>query len=374
MAHSTLYMLMFSINLIFIVTSIYSWSLKRFYVPDAYKDNFGELYPMSRTMGYVYILQLFELPYLILIGRPEALFYVNGTGLLFFTSSLIILFRGYFFLRFYTIRQVIVFMHPVIIVWLILLLPVLGVIELTPTFHTAMTALILFISLGYMLALDQIRRKIAMTLREVDEDEYSNEGDFPIQFARNIQWLPLVISLVAAVTFIADNAVVKMVRDVIFTVLNMWFAIYTLNPHRKTKHLPEMFRKKGEDELLGSTVKYRLSAKYCQETEAKLVEVINEKKLYLEEHLTMNDLTDIMHTNKNYLSEVIARSHYQSFYKLINSLRIEHACSILENDSSAKLEQVAIESGFTSGSAFSQVFKRLMEMSPKEYIVQIHGK
>lgn len=374
MAHSTLYMLMFSINLIFIVTSIYSWSLKRFYVPDAYKDNFGELYPMSRTMSYVYILQLFELPYLFLIGRPEALFYVNGTGLLFITSSLVILFRGYFFLRFYTFRQVIVFMHPVIIVWLILLLPVFGVIELTPTFHTAMTALILFISLGYMLTLDQIRRKIAMTLREVDEDEYSNEGDFPIQFARNIQWLPLVISLVAAVTFIADNAVVKMVRDVIFTVLNMWFAIYTLNPHRKTKHLPEMFRKKGEDELLGSTVKYRLSAKYCQETEAKLVEVINERKLYLEEHLTMNDLTDIMHTNKNYLSEVIARSHYQSFYKLINSLRIEHACSILENDSSAKLEQVAIESGFTSGSAFSQVFKRLMEMSPKEYIVQIHGK
>ncbi|MBR5663812.1 MAG: AraC family transcriptional regulator, partial [Bacteroidales bacterium] len=35
---------------------------------------------------------------------------------------------------------------------------------------------------------------------------------------------------------------------------------------------------------------------------------------------------------------------------------------------------VALASGFLSGSAFSQVFKRLMNVSPKEYIGKIHAK
>ena len=108
--------------------------------------------------------------------------------------------------------------------------------------------------------------------------------------------------------------------------------------------------------------------------ETKLLGLIRDKSLYLEEHLTMNDLIDIMHTNKNYLSEVIARSEYKSFYRLINTLRIEHACKIINNDTSVKLEQVAIESGFSSGSAFSQIFKRVMNVTPKEYIAGLHAK
>ena len=82
----------------------------------------------------------------------------------------------------------------------------------------------------------------------------------------------------------------------------------------------------------------------------------------------MSDLTQRMHTNKNYLGEVIARSEYESFYKLINTLRIEHACQLLDADPSLKMEQVGFESGFSSGSAFSQVFKRIKGVSPSEYL------
>ena len=154
----------------------------------------------------------------------------------------------------------------------------------------------------------------------------------------------------------------------------MWFAIVSLNPHRNTKKLPKEIKKKEISEESTSHTKHRLTDKYCQDTEKKLVETIRNKKLYLEEHFTMNDLTDIMLINKNYLSEVIARSEYKSFYKLINTLRIEHACQLLKEDPTAKLEQVALASGFLSGSAFSQVFKRLKDVSPKEYIGKIHAE
>lgn len=367
----TLYFLLYTTNVVFLTTSVYSWVLKRFYVPEAYKENFGELFPARRSLASMYLLQLTEIVYLVTLRRPEALFYINGSALLIFTSYLVILVRGYFFLEFLTPRQMFFFMHPVFVFWIILLLPVIGIIEYTPLFHTVMTIAILLVFVGYLYHLDKLRYKVMQVVSEIDENEYSNESDFPVKFAKSVKWMPLIACLFLLATFLLDSYIVKLIRDIAFCGINVWFAVYTLNPHRRTKKLPHVLKQKAETEDTDTSMKYRLSEKYCLEKEEMLITLIRDKKLYLEEHLTMNDLIDVMHINKNYLSEVIARSRFQSFYKLINTMRIEHACELLRNDPTAKLEQVAITSGFSSGSAFSQVFKRLMDISPKEYISQI---
>lgn len=369
----TLYVALYTINIVFLTTSLYSWVLKRFYVPEAYKDNFGELFPARRTLASMYILQFTEIPYLFDIDRPEALFYVNGIALLIFTSYLCILVRGYFFLEFKTPRKMFFFMHPVFLCWVALLLPVLGIIKFTPLYQSIMIVIILLIYIGYIYILDRIRQQVVGAVRDIDENEYSSESDFPVKFAKSIKWMPLLASLMLLVTFLLNSYIAKMVRDIIFIGINTWFAIYTMNPHRKSKNLPEVLNKISDEDVEVQS-KHRLSEKYCRDTEEKLIEVIKEKKLFLEEHLTMNDLIDIMHTNRNYLSEVISRSRYQSFYKLVNTLRIEHACNMLKNDPSMKLEQVAMTSGFSSGSSFSQIFRRIMHISPKEYISLIHAE
>ena len=368
------YLAIYTINIIFLTSSLYSWVLKRFFVSEAYKDNFGELFPARRTLATMYLLQLSEIPYLFFMDRPEALFYVNGTALLVFTSYLGILIRGYFFLEFKTPRKMFFYMHPVFLGWVVLLLSMVGIIEFTPLFRTIMTVYILLLFVGYIYLLDTLRQRVMHVVQELDENEYSNESDFPVKFAQSVKWLPLMACLLLLVTFLFNSYTAKMVRDIIFICINSWFAIYTLNPHRHTKKLPQELKKQDEIEQSETPVKYRLSEKYCKDTKEKLIEIIKDKKMYLEEHLTMNELTDIMHTNKNYLSEVIARSEYQSFYKLINTLRIEHACEMLQTDSSLKLEQVALESGFSSGSAFSQIFKRIKNITPKEYIGTIHAE
>ena len=369
---ASLYNAVYTLNVVFLTSSLYSWIWKRFYVPEAYRDNFGELFPARRTLATMYLLQLTEIPFLFNLDKPGALFYANGTAMLVFVSYLVILIRGYFFLEFPSPLRIFFFMHPVFVCYVGLLLPIIGVVEYTPLFQTIMTIVILFLFLGYLFILDRLRHKVMRVVREIDEDEFSNESDFPVKFAKSVKWLPLIACLMLLATFLMNSYIAKMVRDVVFSVINIWFALYTMNPHRKAKKLPKVLKKKEDDEVSDSTVKYRLSQKYCYDMEKKLVDMIRDKKLYLEEHFTMNDLTEIMHTNRNYLSEVIARSEFQSFYRLINTMRIEHACDMLQNDSNAKLEIVAIESGFTSGSAFSQVFKRLKDMTPKEYISQIH--
>lgn len=374
MHYDSQYLLFFTTSLIYIVVCVYGWLLKVFYVPAAYKDIFGELYPARHSLANLFMMQVFEIPFLFMIGREDVLFFINGSALMFIASYLVVLIKGYFFLDFFTPRRLIIFQHPVMVCWIALMLPVIGVIEFTPIYKLIMTVVVLGIALGYLLHLDRCRLRIMNQIREIDEDEFSSDEDFPVKLARSVKWLPLIVCVILIVTFLSDSFYVKMSRDIILIVINVWFAIYTLNPHRHTKKLPQELKKKESTDEAAAPVKYRLSEKFCKDTEKKLIEIIYEKKLYLEEHLTMNDLTEVMHTNKNYLSEVIARSEYQSFYKLINTLRINHACEMLNEDPSAKLEMVALSSGFSSGSAFSQVFKRLKDISPKEYISQIHAE
>lgn len=374
MVIDTVTIVLYSVNLVYITTCLYGGLLKSFYVPDAYKEVFGELYPAHNTLANIYLMQVLELPFVFTIYKPEVLFCVNGASMMFIISYMVVLIKGYFFLDFVPPKKLFVFQLPAFLCWLGLLLPVFGIIEFTPVFKTIASVVVMIVVLWYIYLLDRCRLRLVGSIREIDENEYSNDSDFPVKFAKSIQYHPLVICLVLIANFLINAPIAKIVRDVILILMNVWLAINTLNPHRNSKKLPQDLKKKDDAEASEIPAKYRLTEKYCRETEQKLVEIIRAKSLYLEEHITMNDLIDIMHINRNYLSEVIARSKYQSFYKLINTMRIEHACDMLKTDSTAKLEQIAISSGFSSGSAFSQVFKRIMDVSPKEYILRIHAE
>ena len=362
------HILLYSVNLTFIITNLYGWVLKRFFVPMAYRQDFEELYPAQRHVAHFYLLQLIEVPYLLMIGRPEALFYVNGASLLLFSSFILVMVRGYFFLQTQTPLKRLLFLLPMWACWLALLLPLFHAIPFSTEYRWIMSGVVFGLFAGYLYHLDQARRQVMQRIRQLDENEFSNEEDFPVKFARSIKWLPLILCVLLAVNFIVNDPIVKMLRDVVFTVINVWFAIYTLNPHRKTKNLPMELKPKEEAKEETDDTKRHLNEDQRRQMEARLMALVRDERLYLNDHLSMNDLVKRLHTNKTYLSEVIALSEFGSFYQLINTLRIDHACQMLTENPELKMEQVALASGFSSGSAFSQVFKRIKGMSPSEFL------
>lgn len=356
---STLEWIMFSANFAFIITNLYGWLLKRYYVPVTLKEHFKELYPVHRLVATLYLLQIFELPYLINIGEPTALFYVNGTAVMFFSAFTYVLVRGYFFFDSFSVRRLFVFMLPVILCWLALLLPVLGVVEFCAVYKNIMFCVVSVVSAGYIFFLIHFRNRIHRVINRIEEDEYSNESDFSLQFAKRVEWLPLSICALMYICFVVDHPVAKLVRDVFFIVTNVWFVIYTLNPHRTVRQ--DLTKEMGE-------VNFHLTEKKCKEIEERMMLLLAGEKLYLAEHFTMSDLAKHMGVNRNYLREVISRSGYETFYNMINTLRVAHACEILSENTSVKMEDVAVASGFSSGSAFSQVFKRIKGVTPKEFV------
>jgi AraC-like DNA-binding protein len=63
-----------------------------------------------------------------------------------------------------------------------------------------------------------------------------------------------------------------------------------------------------------------------------------------------------------------------NFYKLINGYRIQHAISLIEDNSIHwPLERIAFESGFANRVTFSKAFKEIMGQTASEYKKQLQN-
>ena len=101
----------------------------------------------------------------------------------------------------------------------------------------------------------------------------------------------------------------------------------------------------------------------------QLLDVMNEKKLFLIQDLSLQDLSAELNSNLNYMSQTINAISKQSFFDFINTYRINHAKALLVDVSFShySVEGIGKESGFRSKSAFYNAFKKYCNMSPAVY-------
>lgn len=366
----TPYIFLYSANFVFILTNLYGWILKIFYKADPYRDNYDNLFPARRVNATLYLLQIFEIPYLLMLPAPKALFYVNAFSILLFSSLMVVMQDRYFFLKREKRRKLIYYFMPAVIIVIYLLLAAMEIIPTTENTYRVMFWITTTVFIYYFVRLVVVKRKIRRSIQAVDEITYSNSDDFPIRYAKRMEWVPITICVLMFTCFILNDVRVKMWRDLLFTFVNVWFLLYTLNPHRKGVK-PEEKREEELEQILireESRSNYKLSEERCREIEGRLIELIERERLFLNSHLTLEQLSIQLGVNRNYLSETISRSQYGSFYTLINTYRLEFAQQILKQNPTLKLEHVAYDSGFSSVSVFSQVFKRYIGIAPSLFV------
>lgn len=235
----TTYLLLFSANLAFILTNLYGWLLKWFYRPRAYDEDFMRLFPAQRAVGWLYLLQVLELPYLLNIGQADALLYVNAFSVLVFSLQMLVMCEGYFFPEVrHRMSDYWVFLPPIVALFP-LFLQAFGLIRLPEWHRTATFIVVSILFLWYFWRTICMALRIGRAVRRANEDTYADSDDFPTRFGEKIQWLPTGICVLMAVNFFIDDPTVKAFRDVLFTVVNIWFCIFTLNPWRKPYDIAE---------------------------------------------------------------------------------------------------------------------------------------
>lgn len=371
------YLFFYSANFAFILTNIYGWILKAFYRAKPYRDNYDNLFPSQNAVAVLYLVQVFEIPYLLMIGEPKALVYVNTFSILLFSSLMVVMCEGYFFLKRKSVWYYMRYFLPMALIVIYLLLAALELVPSSKNIYRVMFWVVIAVFLYYIARLMVVRRKLRLSIRKFGEELYSNSDDFPALFAQRIEWLPIAICALMFVCFLLNDVRVKMWRDIFFTFVNVWFMFYTLNPHRKG-----IKRKKNREEELehilvrtvDTSTRYKLSEERCKEIEYKLIALIETEKPFLDSHLTLDQLSKKLGVNRNYISEVVARSKHGSFYTLISSYRLEYAQEMLRQDPTLKIEHVAFDSGFSSMSLFSQVFKRYKGVTPSTFAKRLEIK
>ena len=128
----------------------------------------------------------------------------------------------------------------------------------------------------------------------------------------------------------------------------------------------------SEEEILcdtkpeGTQEQKRESPPYHAEIAEKIKEWVG-KDGYVCPGLTIKELSDILHTNRTYLSEYIKTTYNMSFRDWIIGLRIEYAKRLLMQYQALTVADVAEKSGFQSPSHFIRLFKENAGCTPVKW-------
>ena len=89
-------------------------------------------------------------------------------------------------------------------------------------------------------------------------------------------------------------------------------------------------------------------------------------RYHYSERITMEELGNKLFLNPNYISQLFKKETGQSVSSYILKIRMEMACSYLE-DYSRNISEVAQMTGYSSPKPFAVAFRKYMGMSPSEY-------
>ena len=88
---------------------------------------------------------------------------------------------------------------------------------------------------------------------------------------------------------------------------------------------------------------------------------------YVQQGLTIKELSEILYTNRTYLSAYIKTTYKMTFREWITSLRLEYAKSILKEHPEINIQKLAESSGFLSQSNFIKLFSEKEGCTPAKW-------
>ncbi|WOH37156.1 helix-turn-helix transcriptional regulator [Thalassotalea fonticola] len=109
-----------------------------------------------------------------------------------------------------------------------------------------------------------------------------------------------------------------------------------------------------------------LSDEKMQLIASKLEHAMKEDKLFLQDNLSLNKLSESISETENHISETLSQFLQTKFFQFVNGFRVEEAKQALQ-DRDKLITSIAYDVGFNSKSTFNTAFKKVVGYSPSAY-------
>jgi AraC-like DNA-binding protein len=124
-----------------------------------------------------------------------------------------------------------------------------------------------------------------------------------------------------------------------------------------------------------SNLKNLLDPESSAEIQKRLIFLLDVEKIFRDENLTLLSLAEKLAITPHQLSWIINDKMNQSFSTLVNQYRVEDVKKRLadgaKNDST--ILQMALDSGFSTKTAFNRAFKKFTGLTPSQYRKSINS-
>ena len=355
------YSLLYSLGCFsYILSSIFFAVIRWGHVCHPYQKHSASFFPARIMSLYFFPFSILMLPYVFHPLNTEAWMLVKNYGILIIPTAWILMLYKYFDASAYKRkkhRMRLIASVPMFIVLLQFLLTVIpGEISeqqnLQITFISIVIGVILFAYLVYLSF--WLGRKI----NETNQDNYSNEEEFPVHLASHFIWQPLVYTSAYWVIIFTDSRLMRVGVDFLLTGWNMWLLLAVLHPGHISKDtmqrldsiISQYIRRKNLVPLFDNLIeeeKDSLSSECIKRIKADILEIIEQKKGFLNPHLTLASVASQTDYGRTYVSKVF-KQEFGGFYNYINRLRLDYAARYAQEHPEANQDEIARHSGFNS--------------------------
>ncbi len=101
----------------------------------------------------------------------------------------------------------------------------------------------------------------------------------------------------------------------------------------------------------------------------RLVNIVENEKLYLNSNLTIDDMSRSTGIPKHHITEVLNEKYNRNFFTFINEYRVKEVINRLSDPKFNRytILSIAFDSGFNSKTTFNTLFKSFTGLTPSEY-------
>lgn len=163
--------------------------------------------------------------------------------------------------------------------------------------------------------------------------------------------------------FTAYSFIFSLHESELFTQRIVFIALYSVLITLGFAFIPYSFKVSAIVEDNGTPVHLDAYMETNRRLEVSLRKLMEEDKIFLTPSIYIDDLAQMMNTNRTYVTRLMRQVYGQSYTDYVNQSRVEYSKQLLLTTKMG-VEDIAMASGFLNASSYCRVFKRLENNSP----------